>query len=201
MTVLASKTARRESGLTVPELLAIIILLVVLANLSICGPAFPTHRAQMSQVLSNMRQLHLAAQTMVLDGTTTGETNLRWPGDADGSYSNLMKNLVPSYLSTNVASKLLAVPGRKLANNRIPKADEAAVRFYAVREKDHGTVVFLSTANFTNTPEGGAPLLPGSVPFGTNGFVVFRKGGDGSVLSAGQVGQTNVIGAYAPLCR
>jgi len=39
------------------------------------------------------------------------------------------------------------------------------------------------------------------LPFGNKGFVVFRKAGDGAILMPKQVGQTNVIGAFAPLCR
>jgi hypothetical protein len=34
-------------------------------------------------------------------------------------------------------------------------------------------------------------------PFGTKGFVVFRKGGDGTVLQMSQATNTNVIGGAA----
>jgi len=42
---------------------------------------------------------------------------------------------------------------------------------------------------------------PSAKPFGNKGFVVFRKGGDGGVYLPKQVGQTNLIGAFVPLCR
>lgn len=57
-----------------------------------------------------------------------------------------------------------------------------------------------TTANFTNTPTGGT-LNTNFPPFGTNRFAVFRKGGDGGVYLSKQVGQTNLIGSFVPMCR
>jgi prepilin-type N-terminal cleavage/methylation domain-containing protein len=78
-----------KKALTLTEaLVALVILAVLFAILSVPhGPGNLTS-GQMTQTLSNMRQLHLATQTAALDGTTTGDTNLGWPGDVGGTFSN-----------------------------------------------------------------------------------------------------------------
>jgi len=79
--------------------------------------------------------------------------------------------------------------------------NETAVRLYAVTDNSPTNAVLLTSANFMNTPTGGEALNPSAKPFGDKGFVVFRKGGDGAVLRPNQVGQTNLIGSFVPLCR
>lgn len=156
----------------------------------------------MTRSLSNMKQLHLATQQMALDGTTTGDTNLGWPGDTGGSFSYWTQTLVASnYLTTNDLAKLLSAPGKTLPSGMIPLTNDTAVLVYAVREGENGDVVFLSSGNFTNTPTGGSPLAASAKPYGNKGFVVFRKAGDGTILLPKQVGKTNIIGGYAPPCR
>ena len=109
--------------------------------------------------------------------------------------------MVPAYLSTNDLCTLLSVPGLIVPPCKIPPMSETAVRVYAVTKESPGDTVIFSSANFTNTPTGGDALDVTSKPFGTNGFAVFRKGGDGAFYRPKDVGQTNVIGSFAPLCR
>ncbi|CAN5713585.1 hypothetical protein BH09VER1_BH09VER1_44600 [soil metagenome] len=73
---------------------------------------------------------------------------------------------------------------------------------YAISSNSPPETVFLSTANFTNSPTGGA-MDPAHPMSENRGFVVFHKAGDGVILSTNQVGPgySNTIGAYAPLCR
>jgi Tfp pilus assembly protein FimT len=189
-----------RAGLTWLELLVILAILVVLASMgTVCGPPLESKPGQI-QMLSNMKQLHLATQTLALDGFTTENTNWGWPGDRNETFSNWVASLAP-YLSERDIRKLLSAPGRVVGARDPLASNSTAVLVYGVKEKSDGTVVFLSSANFTNTPQGGTALQPNSVPFGTNGFVVFRKGGDGSILRGKQVGQTNLIGTSVPLCR
>lgn len=152
-------------------------------------------------MLSRMKQLHLATQSMALDGTTTGDTNLTWPGTHDGTFSTWASNIVPSYLGIKDFCYLIS--GQRTAGERavLPTENTNSILVYGVTEEQDGSYVFLTSANFTNTPAGGAPLLPGAQPYGDKGFAVFRKGGDGAYLLPRQTGQTNVIGLYAPLLR
>src|SRR3569623_1090663 len=103
------KSKSRPSAFTLNELLVDISIIGMLAALALPAIAGALGRAQMTQSLSNMKQLHLATQQMALDGTTTGDASLSWPGSNGFSY--WATNLVPSYLSTNDFCKLLSVAG------------------------------------------------------------------------------------------
>lgn len=158
-------------------------------------------RGQQIATLSNMRQLHLATQQMELDGIVMANANLGWPGDTGGSFSNWTAQLLKeNYLERRDLSKLLSAPGAivqaddPLTNNR------TALLVYAVSTNSPGTAVFLSTANFTNTPSGGH-LNTNAFPYRGKGFVVLRAGGDGAVLKASQAGKTNDVSTYVQLCH
>jgi hypothetical protein len=152
--------------------------------------------------LSNMKQLWLATKQMAQDGETSGNTNLGWPGDTGGSYTNWTAQIVKGgYLTTNDLRKMLSAAGCIVPPGRIPPMNETAVRVYAVTKDSPGDAVFLTSANFTNTPTGGEALNPSAKPYGKRAFVVFRKGGDGCVYLARQVGKTNLIGSFVPMCR
>ena len=197
---LESVEPRAVPGFSLIEALVVIGIVAILALLAPsivknsiggCGPP---------QVLTNMKQLHLATQQMVLDGENTGDAKLRWPGDTGGSFSNWARTIVPAYLSTNDFCKLLSGPGKIVPAGSLPPNNTTAVLVYAVRANSDPSTVFLSSANFTNTPVGGHPLNPAARPYGAKGFVVFHKAGDGAILNPKQVGDTNRIGASAPLC-
>jgi type II secretory pathway pseudopilin PulG len=188
------------SGLEVGVLIVLLGILAFLAAPAAQGTSLV--KGQETQMLSNMRQLHLATQTMALDTETTGENCGGWPGDLGGSYYLWARMMVPSYLSTNDFCKLLSARGKVVPPGKIPYSTfDSGVLVYAVRSNSPAFDVFLTSANFTNTPHGGTPLDKKGLPYGDKGFVVFRKAGDGAVLSSRQVGHTNLIGTYAPLCR
>lgn len=192
---------RPHAGFTLVEFiicLAVVGILIFLAMPRIsCGPISGTQ----TQTLSNMKQLHLATQQMALDGTTTTNLTIGWPGDIGGGFSNWTAQLLKgNYLSKNDLCKLLSAPGVIVSAKDTLATNDTALLLYAVKEDSDGGTVFLTTANFTNTPTGGTPLSLSAKPYGTKGFIVFRKAGDGAILAAKQVGMTNVIGAYAPLC-
>lgn len=180
--------------------LAIIGILAALALPAVTGSS--GGHGGFTQTLSNMRQLHLATQQMALDGQTTTNPALGWPGDTDGTFSNWEIQLVPGYLTTNDFRKLLSAPGKIIDLDALPLTmRETAILVYAAREDSPGDAVFLTSGNFTNTPNGGMPLEKSAKPYGEKGFVVFRKGGDGVILLKRQVGQTNVIGSFVPLLK
>ena len=193
---------RNQAGITLVELLVIIGIIVILATLPLHqspSPAFFA-KAQMAQSLSNMKQIHLTCQQMALDGETTGDKNLGWPGTY-ATWGAWATNVVPGYLSKNDFCKIVSAPGFIVPTGKLPRMNETAVRLYAVTKDSPTNAVLLTSANFTNTPTGGEPLSPAAKPFGDKGFVVFRKGGDGAFLRTTDVGQTNLIGSFVPMCR
>lgn len=192
-----------EKALTVTEVMVFVVLLVFAFAMCLPFLVNPSlKKGQMSQTLSNMKQLHLATQQMALDRTTAGETNLGWPGDIGGAFSNWTAQIVKEhYLSTRDLSKLLSAPGIVLSPEKIPSFNTTAIRVYTVKEDSRSETVILSTANFTNTPTGGLPPLADAKPYGTNGFIVFRKAGDGMILKPKQAGNTNLIGGFVPLLK
>lgn len=201
------KTLKRSlRGFTLIELLVVISIIAILASLAIPAVTSALARGQMTQTLSNMKQLHLVAQQMALDATTTGDTNIGWPGDlGTKSWQGWVSNAVPGYIKTNDMAKLLSAPGitvpatATLANlTPGAGANGRAVVLYLVSETNNNNTVLFSSANFTNSVSGGGALNASSLPYGDKGFVVFRKGGDGAILQARQVGDkfTNVIGDF-----
>lgn len=184
----------------------------VLVAFAICGlvviftlPKVITVYGQGSQhlkTLSNMKQLHLATQAMVVDGVLKGDPALNWPGDTGGSFSHWARALVENqYLSSNDLCKLLSAPGIVVPFHTIPTDNTNGILVYAVREDSPTNTVFLTSANFTNTPTGGNAPDRSAKPFGNKGFVIFRKGGDGVILQSRQAGNTNLIGGFVPLCQ
>lgn len=183
-----------------------IVLLAVLTILAVLALPAVTHGfscgSGMTQTLSNMKQLHLATLNMAIDGETTGDKSLGWPGDTGGTFTNWVKLVVPAYLSTNDFCKLLSAPGVSVRAGKIPKAmRDGAVLVYAISSNSPSRSVFLTTANFTNTPSRGVPLEASAKPYGNKGFVVFRMGGNGAILLKNQTGRTELIGDYVPLLK
>ena len=198
---------RSPSGISLVEILVALAVLGVLVVLVLLAIPLPlgVHgslvRAQMTQTLVNMRQLQLATKQMALDGVTMGNAGLGWPGDTGGSFSNWTAQLLNGrYVSRKDLCKLLSAPGVIVSTNDLLTNNRTAVLVYAVSTNSSGQAVFLSTANMTNTAEGGV-LNPEAKPYGDKGVIVFRAAGDGAILQPRQVGQTNIIGSYVPLCR
>ena len=161
----------------------------------------PKPMNQKVKMLSNMRQLYLATETMALDGTTTSNAALGWPGDTGGTFSNWARQLVDGdYLTPDDLAKLLSTPDLRTPRGRLPQSNDHAVLAYAVRDASPGNTIFLTSVNFTNTPAGG--LAPGTNrPFGQSGFVIFHKAGDGTILAQRQAGDTNAVGDFVPLLK
>lgn len=188
-----------KHAFTLIELLVVISIIAILASLALPAITGALVRGQMTQTLSNMKQLHLSTQQMALDATTTGDTNLGWPGDIGGSWAAWATNVVGgAYMSANDFIKMISAPGVVPTSTNPATPGKSAVLVYNVAENSESATVFLSSANFSNTASGGSAPVATAKPFGNKGFVVFRKGGDGSVLQARQTGSayTNIIGIY-----
>lgn len=191
----------RSSAFTLIELLVVISIIGILAALALPAITSALTKGQMTQTLSNMKQLHLATQQMALDATTTGDTNLGWPGDAGSNFTAWATNLMGgNYLTPNDLAKLLSAPGVIVAppSSVSSAPTKSALVIYQVTENSDGATVFLSTANFTNSASGGTAPAATAKPYGNKGYVVFRKAGDGAILQPRQVGSTytNIIGQF-----
>ena len=194
--------ARNQAGMNLLEVLVIISIIGVLCSLAIPAVSAGPSKAKYTASLSNMRQLQLTAEQMALDGLKTTNTNLGWPGDTGGSFTNWTDQILKGgYLTTNDLCKLLSAPGYIVPPGKIPPMNETAVRLYAVTKDSPNDAVLFASGNFTNTPTGGEPLSPSAKPYGNKAFVVFRKGGDGGVYLPRQIGKTNIIGSFVPMCR
>lgn len=188
---------KRSSGFTLIELLVVISIIAILASLALPAITGALAKGQMTQTLSNMKQLHLATMQMSLDATTTGDTNLGWPGDTGGTWSGWATNIVGgNYMSTNDFKKMISAPGVVPTSDNPGTPGKSAIIVYKVGENSEGGIVFLTSANFTNTASGGTAPVATAKPYGNKGFIVYRKGGDGAVLQARQTGSTytNIIG-------
>jgi len=184
---------RSLRAFTLIELLVVISIIAILAALALPAITGALGRGQITQSMSNARQIYISTFQMALDGQTTGDTNLGWPGDMGGSWANWANALVAGkYMSAVDFAKMLSAPGVARGTNTEPSSPTpSALTVYAVGENSPMSAAFITTANFTY----GQPIEPTAKPFGDKGFVVFRKGGDGAVFQAGQATNTNLLSA------
>lgn len=192
-------------AMTLTEVLIIVALLVLLAVVLLPPTSGEGLRGHMTRQVSNMKQLHLATQQMALDGITTGDTNLPgWTcrGTTPITFQEWTNLLIKgNYLSATDLKKLLSASYSKEGwFGRQNVMITNAVVAFAVAEDDPGNTLFLASVNWQGLAALG--LIPAMYP--TNGFVVFRKGGDGAMLQPRQAATTNLIGSggmhnYLPL--
>lgn len=166
--------------------LALVGVLLTLAALALpsisCGPV----KGHLTQVLSNMKQLHLATQQMTLDSQTADTPpNIRWTCTNGkplkfGEWTNLLVS--NGYLTESDLAKLLKSPQSNKSTN--------VFTVYAVGDFDQPETVLLATSNW----QGPNATNLGHSPLGQPGFLIFRKGGDGMILQPRQCQKMEIIG-------
>jgi len=198
------KLIKRLTAFTLIELLVVISIIAILASLALPAITGALARGQMTQTMSNMKQLHLVTQQMALDASTAGDTNIGWPGDMPSpGWDKWATNVVSGYMATNDFAKMVSAPGVTAPLNTTPAGLTAgtksgrAIILYNVADTNDSSTVLFSSSNFTNNTSGGAAPLKAALPYGDKGFIVFRKGGDGSILQSRQAGQTNIVGQFS----
>ena len=193
---------QKNRGFTLLELLVVISIIVILASLVLPNILTALTKGQMSQTLSNERQLFLATQAMAVDGLTLGDPNLGWPGDTPSpSFSAWASALCSGYLSTNDFCKLCSAPGVIVPTDKLPtRATETAFKVYAVQDSSDGNTVFLTTRNATIQGTGTSTSLTldsSTKPYGKKGCVIMHRGGDGEILLPNQSKNSRAIGVLA----
>jgi type II secretory pathway pseudopilin PulG len=185
------KQSERVSAFTLIELLVII---AILAALAVPALTSALAKAQMSGTMNNARQLYLAQFQMANDGTSTGDPTLAWPGDLGAPPANLAAycDLLVSkgYLKAGDLGKLLNAPGATCtvtAGPPVALAGTSALKVYPVKDSDPAIAIFAASHNYVYD----TAIVGTDIPYGTKGFIVMRKGGDGAVFKGGQAKDTD----------
>ena len=177
------KNLRRAlRGFTLIELLVVISIIAILASLAIPAVTGALARGQMTQTLNNARQLHLQTQTMSIDSATTGEGwSWTYEGTNAGTLSKYFAALIDNkYLTDTELRKILTAPGV------VPKVEEPlgsgniAFKIFQTKDSDPSENPFVVTKNWISLTDG---LDKEVQPYGAKGFVLMRKGGDGSAFT------------------
>jgi prepilin-type N-terminal cleavage/methylation domain-containing protein len=189
------KQRERISAFTLIELLVVIAIIAILAALAVPALTSALAKAQMSGTMNNARQLYLAQFQMSNDGAATGDATLGWPGDlGTATLQAYCGTLVDKgYLKIGDIGKLLRAPGASCTATMsggpppvFTLTGTPALKVYKVKDNDPATAIFAESANYIYN----SPLTAGGVPYGTKGFIVMRKGGDGAVFKSGQAEQS-----------
>jgi prepilin-type N-terminal cleavage/methylation domain-containing protein len=185
------KILNRFRAFTLIELLVVISIIAILASLAIPAIGNALTRAQLTQTLSNCRQLALASFALSQEAVSTGDTTiLGFPGN--NTFTKWAEELTNAGLSSNDILKLITASG--ITNKAWPPTMAgSALNAYQVVDSSPPDMIFLTTKNWDAFSP--SPLSATAIPYGDKGFVAFRKGGDGAIYKANQATNTNLIGS------
>ncbi len=176
---------KKHNAFTLIELLVVIAIIGILAGLLFPAIAGAIEKANLTQSLSNAKQITLAAINASLDQDATGSP-VGWPRNCTptapttvADYLTLLRD--NKYLTQSDIQKLVATKGFPPNFGTFPPpAANNGYHFYNLGAAMPGQTVFLSTKN--TDPDISATELKATISFGKNGFVVARKDGSGAVL-------------------
>jgi len=204
------KINKTSSAFTLIELLVVIAIIAILAALAVPALTSALSKAQMTGTMNNARQLYLAQFQMANDGTSTGAAALAWPGDLPGGPPASLQAYVnavvgPGYLKGADVSKLFSAPSCNLtltvaagppeSVTFTSPAGTAALKVHPLKDTDPSNTVFCTSRNYVYDTD--IVTAPAPVPYGTKGFIVMHKGGDGAVFKSGQATTTGWPDAQA----
>ena len=136
----ALKTLRSKfAAFTLIELLVVISIIAVLASLALPAVTGALVKGQITQTMSNYRQLYILSTSASLDSTASGSTNGGYPGDfanLSGWSNTLVSN---GYISAASFGNLLAVKGQ-YTNTAV----------YSATPSSNSSDVMLATANLSS---------------------------------------------------
>lgn len=197
------KLPRSSKGFTLIELLVVISIIAVLASLAVPAVTGALVKGQLIQAMSNARQIHMATMSMATDGSSTGDSMLQWPGDLAVATGSAQITNMTTFVTRLVTYDYLKVGDLKIFStagitpfNGTTASDftdkNSAFKLYLVKDTDPSNTLFLGTKNYTYNKafdETSSKLKP----FGDKGFVVFRKGGDASILKKQQATGESIV--------
>ena len=190
---------KKLTAFTLIELLVVIAIIAILAALAVPALTSALKKAQMTGTMNNGHQLYLASFSMANDGAATGDASSAWPGDLIASGQLPANNLQDycnnfllnkGYLKSGDFLKLLNASGCNFVANIAPGTPDtitfttgtASLKVYPLTDSAPSNAVYCVSHNYTYDNA----LTNGTVPYGTNGFIVVQKGGSASVFKEGQ---------------
>lgn len=209
---------KSRNAFTLIEMLVVIAIIATIAAFALPAITGALTRGQLTQAVSNARQVHLSTFQMATDGTQTGDAKYGWPGDlAASSDASVQISTVKDFVLRLVDNdylkpgdlKIFAAPGVTPWNGTYTAPtgtgtvgaftpdftdSNCAFKIYKARDNDGGNSIFLATKNFTYTSIPANAIDPNKTPFGDKGFVVFHKGGDGTFYKKQQATSKSLLG-------
>lgn len=168
------------SAFTLIELLVVISIIAVFASLALPAVTGALVKGQITQTMSNYRQLYITSQSASLDQTASGASNTGFPGEA-GSIANWSNALVPAYLSAQSFQNLIQVKGSS-ANTTVWDGTPSS----------NASAVMLTTANLTGTSN--SATVNNTAPYNLKGGAAVNASGQAiSVTGTNVTGLTNAM--------
>src|SRR3954469_11028879 len=212
-------TKKSLAAFTLVEMLVVIAIIATIAAFALPAITGALTRGQLTQAVSNARQVHLSTFSMATDGTQTGDAKYGWPGDlANSSDASVLISTVKDFVLRLVDNdylkpgdlKIFAAAGITPWNGTYTPPTgtgttgtfapdfnsdtNCAFKIYKAKDNDGGNAIFLATKNFTYSSIPATAIDANKTPFGDKGFVVFHKGGDGTYYKRQQATAKNLLG-------
>ncbi|MGZ4967290.1 MAG: type II secretion system protein [Chthoniobacterales bacterium] len=210
---------KNSAAFTLVEMLVVISIIAVIAALAFPAISGAVVKSQMTQAVSNGRQIYLATFSMANDGATTGDARYGWPGDlAVSTDSTIVIKSVSDFVQRLVDNDYLKAGDLKVFSTAgvtpwtgsytapadatskgtlTPAFDgtkNSAFKIYQVTDRSGGDTIFLATKNFTFSSNATTALNSAASPFGDKGFVIIHKGGDGAAFKKQQATSKTLLG-------